>query len=338
MGQAATTACPSLILMKRIPYIRSMISFLISAAALAGPRVPQKASTIDPVSAAKQSLSFAEHGKCKEAVQLLRKSGPQAPYKELRLKAGVAAVQCALNRDETDTAVEAIQLLNREFPRDAEVLYVTTHAYSDLSTRASLQLARTSPNSYQAHEMNAEALEMQGKWDEALAEYNQILSHQPDLPGIHYRIGRIILSKPQTSTTVEDARKEFQAELKIDPKNAGAEYILGELSRQAQNWDDAIEHFMRAAKLDSNFADAFIGLGFSLNSAGRYSDAIPPLEAGVRLQPANPTGHYQLTVAYGKLGRTQDAQREMALFQQTSEKALKEMHGEQPPPPQAQPR
>jgi tetratricopeptide (TPR) repeat protein len=277
---------------------------------------------------AQKGLNLAETGHCREALPILKKAAPLTPDRQLRLKAGLATVRCGLSLNQTDAAVNALLWLNRDFPSDPDVLYVTTHAYSDLSTRAALQLAGTAPLSVQAHELNAEALESQGKWDEAAAEYNLILKQQPGLPGIHFRLGRIILSKPSTPATVEEARNEFQAELKIDPNNAGAEYILGELSRQAQQWDDAIEHFSRASKLDANFADAFLGLGFSLNAAGRYMEAIPPLEIGVKMRPANPTGHYQLTVAYGKTGRKQDAEREMVLFQQASEKALKETHGE----------
>jgi tetratricopeptide (TPR) repeat protein len=286
-----------------------------------------KTTPVD-TSSTQRGLSLAETGHCREALPILKKAAPLTADKQLKLKAGLATVRCGLALNQTDSAVSALLWLNRDFPTDPDVLYVTTHAYSDLSTRAALQLAGTAPLSVQAHELNAEALESQGKWDEAAAEYNLILKQQPGLPGIHFRLGRIILSKPSTPATVEEARNEFQAELKIDPNNAGAEYILGELSRQAQQWDDAIDHFSRASKLDANFADAFLGLGFSLNAAGRYMEAIPPLEIGVKMRPANPTGHYQLTVAYGKTGRKQDAEREMALFQQTSEKALKETHGE----------
>jgi len=286
-----------------------------------------KTAPVD-TSSTQRGLSLAETGHCREALPILKKAAPLTADKQLKLKAGLATVRCGLALNQTDSAVSALLWLNRDFPTDPDVLYVTTHAYSDLSTRAALQLAGTAPLSVQAHELNAEALESQGKWAEAAAEYNLILKQQPGLPGIHFRIGRIILSKPPTPATVEEARSEFQAELKIDPNNAGAEYILGELSRQAQQWDDAIDHFSRASKLDANFADAFLGLGFSLNAAGRYAEAVSPLEIGVKLRPANPTGHYQLTVAYGKTGRKQDAEREMALFQQTSEKALKETHGE----------
>ena len=33
----------------------------------------------------------------------------------------------------------------------------------------------------------------------------------------------------------ENAKHEFQKELEIDPENAGAEYVLGELARQGTN-------------------------------------------------------------------------------------------------------
>jgi tetratricopeptide (TPR) repeat protein len=295
-------------------------------AAQAGP----KTAAVDTTSATQKGLSLAEAGRCREALPILKKSAPLTSDKQLKLRAGLATVRCGLSLNQPDAAVNALLWLNRDFPSDPDVLYVTTHAYSDLSTRAALQLAGTAPLSIQAHELNAEALESQGKWDEAAAEYNVILKQQPGLPGVHYRIGRIILSRPPTPATVESARNEFQAELKIDPNNAGAEYILGELSRQAQQWDDAIEHFSRASKLDAGFADAFLGLGFSLNAAGRYMEAIPPLEIGVKLRPTNPTGHYQLTIAYRKVGRKEDAERELALFQQTSEKAQREQPGQEP--------
>jgi Flp pilus assembly protein TadD len=52
----------------------------------------------------------------------------------------------------------------------------------------------------------------------------------------------------------------------------------------------------------------------------QYSDAIPPLEIAVKLQPANPAGHYQLAIAYGHAGRKEDAEREAARQRETAEK------------------
>ena len=312
--------------MKSILHAGSLTLFVVSGFAnvVAQAQVPPKAAVVDPAAAAKESLSLAEHGKCKEALQLLRKA-PRTANKDLNLKAGVAAVRCAIKLDQSEAAAEAIALLNREFPHDPEVLYVTTHAYSDLSTKASLELARTAPDSYQAHEMNAEALEMQGKWDDAAKEYQAILKQYASVPGIHFRMARLYLSKPDTEGNAgEKAKKELESELQINPKNAAAEYLLGELARELNQRDEAIDHFSRSAKLDPSFAEVFLGLGMSYVSAGRFTEAIQPLETYVKMQPGNPAGHYQLAVAYSRTGRMEDAKREAALQKATAAKIEQE--------------
>ena len=336
MGQVANHL-PLFLYMATFVYRFFFAALTLALLTVTAAAQPQTKKTEPPAlgSSAEEGLRLVGQGRCRDALPILRKSAPVTADKPLKLKAGLATVRCGLMLNQTDAAVSALLWLNREFPKDPDVLYVTTHAYSDLSTRAALELANTAPLSTQARELNAESLESQGKWDEAASEYNAILQQQPSMPGIHYRIGRIILSKPSTATTGDDARKEFEAELAIDPRNAGAEYILGELSRQTEQWDDAIAHFTRASKLDVNFPDAFLGLGFSLNSTGRFAEAVPALEAVVKLQPGNPTGHYQLAIAYGRTGHKEQADREMNLFREASQQALKRSHGEEQP--QAQP-
>jgi len=221
-------------------------------------------------------------------------------------------------------------MLSRQFPHDAEVLYVLTHAYSDLATRAASELATTAPTSIPALEMDADASEPQGKWDQAEKDYRKILELNPRYPGIHFRLARLILSKPSPPPDfAEQAKKELQQELEIDPANAGAEYVLGELARQAQDLPGAVQHFSKATELDPNFADAFLGLGMTLLAEKKYPDAVAPLEKAVKLQPANPAGHYSLATAYARTGRREDADREFALQQKTSGPAGAQ--GAQPP-------
>ncbi len=156
-----------------------------------------------------------------------------------------------------------------------------------------------------------------------MEEYRIVLKRAPDMPGIHFRIGRLILSEPESATTFEQARAEMEAELKIDPDNAGAEYVLGEISRRNGDFSAAIEHFSHAAKLDAMFPDALIGLGRSLMATRRYADALPPLERAEKLDPANPATHLFLSTTYLRLGRREDSQREAAARQQASDAATK---------------
>ena len=301
------------------------------------------AATADASSLAERGAKLAETGHCADAMPLLRKTFPQTSDKDLKLKLGFDAVRCAMALNQPDVAVDFLRLLNRQFPRAPEVLYLTVHIYSDLSLRASQELAETAPSSNEAHQLNAESLEVQGKWEEAATEYQRILKDNPRAVGIHFRLGRLLLSKPDPDGSLaERAKQEFQQELEIDPTNAGAEYVLGELARQAQQIPEAIEHFTRATRLDAGFVDAFLGLGMALVFNKQYSEAIPPLETAVKLQPANPAGHYHLAVAYGRVGRKEDARREAGLQRETAEKIDQEkkkaadaLQGE-PPSPEGQ--
>ena len=210
-------------------------------------------------------------------------------------------------------------MLNREFPHDPDVLYSTTHFYSELASRAAQELAARAPTSHQAEQLEAEAFESQENWDRAIAEYEKILAQEPKLSGIHYRMGRIFLSK--SPADAEKAKAEFDKEVEIDPDSASAEFMLGEIARQAGQWDEAIGHFSRASKLDEGFQEAYLALGMSLNSAGKFSDAITPLRSYVKMQPGDPAGHYQLATAYARTGQKQDAEREMNLQREAAAKS-----------------
>ena len=267
-----------------------------------------------------RGIILARTGHCEEALPLLKKVGGQTTDRATQREAGFALVQCAMALDQRDAAVDALRSLSREFPQDPEVFYITVHTYSDISSRAAQQLATTAPDSPPAHQLLAESFEMQGKWDEAAGEYRAILKTHPQLPGIHFRLGRLLLSKPSPGPSVADeARKEMEQELAIDPGNAGAEYVLGELARQSQQWDDAIGHFAQAAKLDVSFSDAYLGLGASLLQKKRFPEAVSPLETAVKLEPRNPDAHYNLAMAYSRVGRKQDAEKEFAVHRRMTQ-------------------
>lgn len=300
----------------------SKLAYPIFLVLAVGPlSIAQVASKAVPASpaAAEHAAALAESGHCPEALPLLSKSMGHITDKELQKRIGLAGVRCATLLQQQEALLDFLRVLSRQFPRDPEVLYVLTHAFSDLSSHFAQELARTAPASIPALEMDADASEVQGKWDAAEKDYRKILEQNPRYPGIHFRLARLLLSKPNPPPDfAEQAKKELQAELEIDPTNAGAEYVLGELARQAQDLPAAVQHFSKATQLEPNFADAYLGLGMSLLTQKQYAEAVPPLEKAVKLQPGNPAGHYSLATAYARTGRKQDAEKEFALQQQTS--------------------
>lgn len=272
-----------------------------------------------------RAVSLAESGHCAEALPLLKKSIHQIADRDLKKRIGLLGLNCAMTHNAPYDSLEFLAVLHREFPRDPDVLYAAAHAFSDLSLHASQDLVREAPFSYQVHELNAEALETQGRWQEAAAEYQKIIDIDPTLRGIHARLGRVLLSVPQPSPeAVARAKKDFADELEIDPNNATAEYVLGELAKGDGDMSAAIAHYTRAAKIDAGFSEAYLGLGSALVERQQFTEAIPPLETYEKMAPDSPTGHYQLALAYNGAGRKEDANREAALQRDTA-KALEQL-------------
>jgi tetratricopeptide (TPR) repeat protein len=301
---------------RRVFLITFTILFLLAPAHAQA----SKNATAPAAREAEHAVNLAETGRCSQAIPLLKKIIHTTTDNDLKKRIGLDGLRCAMTRNTPYEALEFLTVLSRDFPRDPEVLYAGTHAYSDLSMAASQTLAREAPFSYQVHELNAEALELQQKWDEAAAEYRKILEINPFLPGIHARLGRALLSKPQPSPdVVAQAKKAFEQELEIDPRNASAEYVLGELARNDNDLATAVRHFSKATRLDAEFAEAYLGLGTALVASKQFAEAIPPLETYEKMAPDSPTGHYQLALAYAGAGRKDDANREAALQREAAE-------------------
>jgi len=285
--------------------------------------LPAFAQTAKPVAGApiQHGIDLVASGRCSEALPLLKRGLPQVTDKPLRYHAEMAIVRCAMALDQEQTAVDTLLQLKRESPADPEVLYIATHYFSELGIRAAQQLQTQAPSSYQQHKLEAETLESQGKNDEAAAIYSKILSEDPKIPGIHYRLGQIDLARAGASGPTDDAKREFQKELEVDPSNASSEFILGELARRAEDWDEAVKHFSRAAKIDIGFSEAYLALGMSLAASGKVPQAVSPLESYVKMQPEDPAGHYQLALAYSRVGNKAGATREIALQAQAASHA-----------------
>jgi tetratricopeptide (TPR) repeat protein len=276
-------------------------------------------ATSRPVLTPEKAVNLAEQGHCRESVSGLKRAMGSGVAAELRKQAGVLGVRCSLAVDDRDSALEFIHLLNRQFARDPDVLFVIVHAYSDLSTRTAQDLGRAAPDSFAAHKLNAEALEMQGKWEPAQLEYEGMIQKDPSARGIHFLLGRLLLSRPDAGPDApERAKQELLKELQIDPSNADAHYILGELARHDEKWDEAISRFSQAAKLNPNFAEADLGWGFCLVTVKKYEEAIPPLRAAEHLTPANPEVHHVLATALERSGHKEEAEKEFAIHRSLS--------------------
>lgn len=267
-----------------------------------------------------RALKQAETGHCPDALPVLRGQLPHLQDEQLRYHAAFAVVNCAMSVNDLPAAVNGLVLLRSEFPDDPEVLYAFARIFAQLADTTALELAERFPDSAQVGKLNAQALESKQMWEEAIAAYHRILEKDPKVPGVHFRIAGILLDTTSGAESLEKARKELEAELEINPNNAAAVYVLGEVARRSGDWEEAIRLFSRATTLDAGFLEAYFALGTSLNAASKYAEAIPSLEHYTEGAPDDPAGHYQLALAYSRTGKKEAANRELKLQKEASAK------------------
>lgn len=280
------------------------LAVLLAAAPPATPPGPGS-----PLTAA---LAQAERGDCAPALPVLRRELERAPREE-QYKTARLLAQCGMTQHDAAATDQGLNFLNRHYPDNPRVLYIASHFYSEMANRYAHRLLRVAPKSPAAQEMLAEAMEARGQWKQAAAIYESILKSHPLEPGVHYQLGRILLTQSYTPKIGAAAKKDFEAELQLDPHSAAAEFMLGELALHGRSWPQAIRHFRNAVSDDGSFTEADLGLGMALNSARRYSAAIGPLRRYVAATPADPAGHYQLALALGRSGHAQAAAAQMAM-------------------------
>jgi tetratricopeptide (TPR) repeat protein len=260
----------------------------------------------DPQARLFLALIGAATGGCDAAVPELEKGFSGAN----RRVTGLALAQCHVAAKRFAEAGVIVAQLEREFPADADVLYVSADYHMKAWNDAIRRMYEKAPSSYRVDQLSAEVFESQGKYTEAIAEYRRAIVKNPTAINLHYRLGRALLQQSHDPAALSQARKEFEAELALNSSDAVAEYQVGQILAIEQKKADAAPHFEKAAELRPDFPEALIAVAKMRTEAKRYADAIALLERAVKLQPRNETAHYNLMMAYRNAGRAADAQRE----------------------------
>ena len=265
------------------------------------------------------AMSLSELGQHQEALPALGRVFQQSRDPVLKRMAGLHLQRSYTALGKDSEAVGVALALNAAYPDDPEVLYHGGRIFANFAYLQTMKLARVAPGSVWLHQAAGEANESQGLYDAAIKEYRQVLTLAPGRPGMHFRIGRALLSggKEGTSAGSADpaAAVEFERELEIDPTNANAAYELGELRRKMGEFDKAIALFQLALKSDPDFKEALIALGRVLIGTGQPAAAVPHLQKAVQLDAENMVAFFQLSQAFRALGDVAARDAALASFQ-----------------------
>ena len=223
--------------------------------------------------------------------------------------------------DKFAKALEVFQPLLVDLPDDPGVLYalgVSLVRTGDSTTAARVfqRMIEKNPNVAEIHVLLGQADADQNQYTPAVAEFSRALELNPKIEGAHFGLGIILLHEGK----VDESVREFRAELAAHPGDAKAKYHLAYGLLMQQKKDEAFTLLTEVVRDKPDYADAQYQLGKILLERGEVKPAIERLETAVHLDPTKDYSYFQLSAAYRRDGRLEDAQHVLEAYQKLKDK------------------
>ena len=167
-------------------------------------------------------------------------------------------------------------------PNNIEALYFMGKLASALSQIEYQRLAQLAPNSGRVHQLMGDSHQAAGDVDKAQEEYRAALAIQPDLTEVSLELAEV----SRTQGRFEEALKFYQQILERTPRHFPSLFGAALCYRALQDNDHSIEYFRLAAEADPNDAASRYALGAALMQKQEPAKAVEALTAAVRLDPS----------------------------------------------------
>lgn len=130
-------------------------------------------------------------------------------------------------------------------------------------------------------------------------------SEQPSMyrEDIHYHIGGLYMKLKR----YDDAIKEFESALSLNPKDPRVHNDLGVIYKERNDLSKAEYHYKYAIEIEPNFNLAIVNLTELYIEQEKYAEAIELLQNGLKLQPQNTELLYNIGFVYHNSGQLEQA-------------------------------
>jgi tetratricopeptide (TPR) repeat protein len=216
-----------------------------------------------------------------------------------------------------DAAAEALAQVQGATNENAEASYWLERTYQALGAEEYARLQASFPDSWRTHQLRAEGYALRQDVEDALKEYQVAVDLRPNESELHDALGELYLNHHAD----EDAQRELERALALDPSRTHALYVLGRLCVQKRDNEKALSYLQRALRLQPDLTEANGLLGTAYVRLGQFANAIPQLEKAAPLDHYGNV-HYQLYLAYRKLGQAELAQKALARSQDLRRSSL----------------
>lgn len=160
-----------------------------------------------------------------------------------------------------------------------------------------------------------------GEYGKAIDTFDLAIMQDALLPRAHFDEGLAYIHWGKWT----DAEKAFQAELALRPGDPDAKYHLGFVYLQESKTDAALALFQDVIDAHPKYANAQYQIGKIYLDRDDLQNAVQHLQIAADLTPDKPYIHYQLQAAYRKMGRSDEADRELDIYKSMKAKSREQV-------------
>jgi tetratricopeptide (TPR) repeat protein len=216
-----------------------------------------------------------------------------------------------------EAAADALGQVQGTTNENAEASYWLARTYQALGAEAYARLQESFPDSWRTHQLRAQGYALRQDLDNALKEFQLALQLRPNESELHEALGEFYLNNHSD----DDAQNALERAVTLDPSRTHALYLLGRLYVQKRDNERAVSYLQRALRLQPDLVEASSLLGTAYVRLGQFANAVPKLEKAAPLDHYGNV-HYQLFLAYKRLGQAELAQKALARSQDLRRSSL----------------
>jgi len=218
---------------------------------------------------------------------------------------------------EYELAASALAEMRGDAGENAEASYWLERTFQALGADAYARLEDEFPNSWRTHQLRAEGYATRRDLDNAIKEYQLALQLHLGEGELHEALGEFYLDNHSDG----EALGELLKAVSLDPSRTKALYLLGRLYVANRENEKAVPYLQRALRLQPNLNEANGLLGTAYVRMGKFAEAVPKLQKAAPLDHFGNV-HYQLHLAYRKLGQNELAQKALTRSQELRRSSL----------------
>lgn len=182
------------------------------------------------------------------------------------------------------------------------ICYLATHE-KEKAAAVFRKMDEEAANRGAMHVLMARAYRDGGYLDDAVRELNTALKLNPKTSHAHYLLGVVYLLQEEWAPKLK-IREQFLMELRLNPRDFLSTYLLGAMASNEKNFAESDKYLKAATQVQPDWSEPWIYLGLNANNRGDTKNAEVFLRKAITSNgPDDSKSNYFIRKAYFALGR-----------------------------------